>query len=135
MENREARKGIQTSIRDRMAPQQIRNFNKLVEIARITENNLKRMGSTTKTSLGLKRPIEEETNARINKKNSKGSWNRRGSFKGKKRAPTSQTSLQNPICPQCVKHHGTRPCLAGQGVCFKCGNPSHMARECPQPRG
>ena len=82
-------RGFKPEIRDRVAPQQIRNFNKLVEIARITENNLKRMGSTTKTSLGLKRPLEEEANARISKKNNKGSWNRRGSFKGKKRAPTS----------------------------------------------
>ncbi|KAF7841790.1 uncharacterized protein G2W53_004088 [Senna tora] len=41
-------RGFKPEIRDRVATQQIRVFNKLLEIARITENNLKRMGSTPK---------------------------------------------------------------------------------------
>ena len=33
-------------------------------------------------------------------------------------------------CPKCDKNHGGRPCLAGQNVCFRCGKPGHMARDC-----
>ena len=35
-------------------------------------------------------------------------------------------------CPKCEKDHGGRPCLAKQNVCFKCGKPGHMVRECPE---
>ncbi|KAF7811920.1 putative TIR-NBS-LRR resistance protein [Senna tora] len=71
-------RGFKPEIRDRVAPQQIRVFNKLVEIARITENNLKRMGSTPKVSLELKRPREEESSFKNNKKNGRGPWNKKG---------------------------------------------------------
>ncbi|KAF7826451.1 uncharacterized protein G2W53_017615 [Senna tora] len=127
-------RGFKPEIRDRVAPQQIRVFNKLVEIAWIIENNLKRMGYTLKVSLELKRPREEESSVKNNKKNGRGPWNKKGNFKGKKRPPTPQTNFQNSICPQCGKQHGTRPCLAGQGVYYKCGKPGHMARDCSQQK-
>ncbi|KAF7800839.1 uncharacterized protein G2W53_044682 [Senna tora] len=92
-------RGFKPEIRDRVAPQQIRVFNKLVEIARITENNLKRMGSTPKVSLELKRPREEESSFKNNKKNGRGPWNKKV-----------------------------------QGVCYRCGKPGYMARDCSQQK-
>ncbi|KAF7802062.1 uncharacterized protein G2W53_041173 [Senna tora] len=44
-------RGFKPEIRDRVAPQQIRVFNKLVEIARIKENNRKRMEFTPKSKV------------------------------------------------------------------------------------
>ncbi|KAF7841931.1 uncharacterized protein G2W53_004229 [Senna tora] len=93
-------RGFKPEIRDRVATQQITVFNKLLKIARITENNLKRMGSTPKVSLELRRPRDEESSIKNNKKNGRGPWNKKG-----------------------------------QGVCYRCGKPGHMGRDCSQQKG
>ncbi|KAF7812450.1 retrotransposon-related protein [Senna tora] len=92
-------RGFKLEIRDRVAPQEIRVFNKLVEIARTTENNLKKMGSTPKASFELKKPREEGSSDKNNKKNGRGPWNKKG-----------------------------------QGVCYRCRKPGHMARDCSQQK-
>ncbi|KAF7841848.1 Transposon Ty3-I Gag-Pol polyprotein [Senna tora] len=66
----------------------------------ITENNLKRMGSTPKFSLELRRQREEESSIKNNKKNGRGPRNKKG-----------------------------------QGVCYRCGKPNHMGRDCSQQKG
>lgn len=39
------------------------------------------------------------------------------------------TSNEKPVCSTCGRGHLGR-CLAGTGVCFKCGQEGHMARSC-----
>ncbi|XP_016173878.1 uncharacterized protein LOC107616431 [Arachis ipaensis] len=48
-----------------------------------------------------------------------------------------QTSTQpeDLRCPRCKKYHSTRPCPAGLGVCYQCGKPGHIARNCPHKKG
>ncbi|KZT76941.1 hypothetical protein F511_46034 [Dorcoceras hygrometricum] len=38
-----------------------------------------------------------------------------------------------PPCPTCKKNHSGQ-CLFGQRVCYTCGKPGHMSRECSQKR-
>ncbi|RYQ96410.1 hypothetical protein Ahy_B08g092159 [Arachis hypogaea] len=43
-----------------------------------------------------------------------------------------QTSAQpdDLRCSRCKKHHPSKPCRAGLGVCYKCGRPGHMSWNC-----
>ncbi|RYQ94957.1 uncharacterized protein LOC107614534 [Arachis ipaensis] len=43
-----------------------------------------------------------------------------------------QTSTQpdDLRCPRCKKYHPNRPCRAGLSVCYKCGKPGHITRDC-----
>jgi len=125
-------RGFKPEIRDRVAPQQIRNFNKLIEVARITENNLRRMEVIPRVTTEFKRPREENDGARNVKKSGGNTWGKKGGSKVKKGAFMAPPGVQNSNCSRCGKNHSGRPCLAGQGVCFKCGKPGHMARECSQ---
>ncbi|KAL3730573.1 hypothetical protein ACJRO7_027573 [Eucalyptus globulus] len=43
---------------------------------------------------------------------------------------------QNGVCRFCRRRHGSAPSHLRVGACFKCGQQSHMARDCPRrPRG
>ena len=35
-----------------------------------------------------------------------------------------------PPCNKCRKFHGSKPCLFGQNVCYRCGKPRHYAKDC-----
>ncbi|RYR62044.1 hypothetical protein Ahy_A04g019368 [Arachis hypogaea] len=47
-----------------------------------------------------------------------------------------QTSTQSDDlrCSRCKKYHPNRPCRAGLGVCYKCGKPEHLSRNCPHKK-
>ncbi|RYR67048.1 hypothetical protein Ahy_A03g013282 isoform A [Arachis hypogaea] len=48
--------------------------------------------------------------------------------KGKRAAAASDVSS----CQRCGSHHPNRPCRLGSGVCYKCGLPRHVSRNCQQ---
>ncbi|XP_061359930.1 uncharacterized protein LOC133303975 [Gastrolobium bilobum] len=85
------------------------------------------------------REKDRVSNRRRNYDNNKGRFpraqNSRNNFasnEGKKNA--GQMNFQIQVCPKCKKNHA-RECLAGRGVCFKCGKPGHILRNCPQNQG
>ena len=41
-----------------------------------------------------------------------------------------QPALTNLVCNQCGKNHGRNPCRLGSSVCYFCGMPGHIARNC-----
>ncbi|RYR28580.1 hypothetical protein Ahy_B01g052723 isoform B [Arachis hypogaea] len=47
-----------------------------------------------------------------------------------------QTSTQpeDLKCPRCKRYHPNRPYKAGLGVCYQCGKPGHISRDCSHRR-
>ncbi|XP_057756434.1 uncharacterized protein LOC130975703 [Arachis stenosperma] len=43
-----------------------------------------------------------------------------------------QQSQKGPTCRQCGKNHPGRPCYLGLRVCYYCGEPGHIASNCPE---
>ncbi|RYR67493.1 hypothetical protein Ahy_A03g013886 [Arachis hypogaea] len=41
------------------------------------------------------------------------------------------TQSEDLKCQRCKKFHPNRPCRAGLGVCYECGKPVHINRDCP----
>lgn len=49
--------------------------------------------------------------------------------KGRKKIEVSTPHLK-PQCPRCERKHSHTLCKAGLDVCYRCGGPRHMARNC-----
>ncbi|XP_061363194.1 uncharacterized protein LOC133306829 [Gastrolobium bilobum] len=84
------------------------------------------------------REKDRTSNRRKNDDDNKGrfpraqnSGNNFASDGGRKNAGRMNSQIQ--VCPRCKKNHAGE-CLAGKGVCFKCGKPGHMLKQCPQNR-
>ncbi|XP_057962340.1 glycine-rich RNA-binding protein RZ1A-like [Malania oleifera] len=64
---------------------------------------------------------------------SRGPWrggHARGDQRQMARPHGNQGGQTYPICQTCGRHH-LGECRAGRGVCYRCGRPGHVMRDCP----
>ncbi|XP_040998170.1 uncharacterized protein LOC121244214 [Juglans microcarpa x Juglans regia] len=109
-------RGLHPRIRSRLIPLRIRNFIDLVTRATLVEEDM-RVNTELFNQRKRQQPLPE-------------------SIRNKKPAPNYRPQPPPgiptyPICQNCRKRH-QGSCLVGQNVCFKCGQPNHMARDCPR---
>ncbi|XP_061366444.1 uncharacterized protein LOC133309664 [Gastrolobium bilobum] len=123
--------GLKPELKSMIIGHQIRNFSSLINRCRDTEANMKEAEDA--------REKDRASNRRRNEDNNKGRFpraqnlgNNFASNGGKQNA--GRTNFQIQVCPKCKKNHAGE-CLGGRDVCFKCGKPGHMLRNCPQNQG
>ncbi|RYR66984.1 hypothetical protein Ahy_A03g013199 [Arachis hypogaea] len=46
----------------------------------------------------------------------------------------SRAYSPNMKCQECGNYHPNRPCHLGRRLCYKCGAPGHLVRDCPLRR-
>ncbi|XP_041016164.1 uncharacterized protein LOC121258687 [Juglans microcarpa x Juglans regia] len=109
-------RGLQSRVRSRLIPLRILNFTDLVTRATLIEEDMRANAELFNQSKRQQPLLEPNRN--------------------KKPAPnyrsqSPQSIPMNPVCQNCGKRH-QGSCLVGQNVCFKCGQPNHMARDYPR---
>lgn len=105
-----------------------------VRLGRIPElgNSLIERFELTRVETNIKRRegLNEDIKRNFRDKN-KNTFN---SNKRKCGGNTSNGLLEFPACSKCnKKDSGT--CLMGGGVCYSCGKPEHIAKDCPHAKG
>jgi hypothetical protein len=63
-------------------------------------------------------------------------WKRRpnGDNQGAKPIGNRPSSANDTPCPKCQRPHNG-PCRAGTNMCYRCGQASHFAQDCPKAKG
>ncbi|RYR14711.1 hypothetical protein Ahy_B04g071388 [Arachis hypogaea] len=102
---------------------EIRIFSDLVNKARVVEENAKTVASSRDTH-GVNTSRERDNNlgprGQNLKKYGEGKWSRAYS--------------PNMKCQECGNYHPSKPCQLGKKLCYKCGAPGHLVRDCPHRR-
>ncbi|KAK8916356.1 hypothetical protein KSP39_PZI022892 [Platanthera zijinensis] len=119
--------GLREDVRVHLISQRIKNYNELVETAKLIEMDVE--SSQRRMEFQTKRLPEGQS---LERKSGSSNWKR------KKGGPPAQTRSESaassntvkPLCPKCGKNHFGE-CLKGTGVCFKCQKPGHRRQDCP----
>ncbi|XP_035539634.1 uncharacterized protein LOC118344008 [Juglans regia] len=111
-------RGLDRRIREPVRTLSIRSFTELVTRATIAEEDLQ---ENIEYNNQRKRQQQQQPQAVSHKDKRPHIMNHQG------QPPAGQTY---PTCATCGKRHLGR-CMFGQNVCFKCGKPNHLARDCP----
>ncbi|XP_041011402.1 uncharacterized protein LOC121255191 [Juglans microcarpa x Juglans regia] len=105
-------------IQERVRTLKIRSFTELVTRATIVEEDLQ---ENIEYNNQRKRHQQQRLQTTLHKDKRPHIQNRQG------QPPVEQTY---PTCATCGRRH-LGMCMYGQNVCFKCGKPNHLARDCP----
>ncbi|XP_057740290.1 uncharacterized protein LOC130957449 [Arachis stenosperma] len=110
-------------IRMAVAPMEIRIFFDLVNKARMVEENAKTVASSRDTH-GVNTSRERDNNL--------GPWGQ--NLKKYGEGKRSRAYSPNMKCQECGNYHPNRPCQLDKKLCYKCGAPGHLVRDCPLRR-
>ena len=110
--------GLRPEIREKVSTLEIKDFATLVNKCRIAEKSFLEMEFERERQNFLKRKrvaeMQKKNNLKVNQ--------------GKGRQMPAREPL--PPCNKCGKSHGSKPCLFGQNICYRCGKPGHYAKDC-----
>ncbi|XP_061360189.1 uncharacterized protein LOC133304207 [Gastrolobium bilobum] len=123
--------GLKPEIKSMIIGHQIRNCSSLINRCKDIEASMKEAEEgREKDRVSSRRKNDDNNKGRFSQAQNSGNnfVNNRG------RKNIGQMNSQIQVCPKCKKNHAGE-CLAGRGVCFKCGKPGHMLRQCPQNQG
>ncbi|RYR38999.1 hypothetical protein Ahy_A09g044374 [Arachis hypogaea] len=98
-------------------------FSNLVNKARVVEENVKAVASSRDTH-GVNPSKERDNNLGPRGQN----LEKYG--EGKR----SRAYSPNMNCQEYGNYHPNRPCQLGKKLCYKCGAPGHLVRDCPLRR-
>ncbi|XP_035543106.1 probable LRR receptor-like serine/threonine-protein kinase RFK1 [Juglans regia] len=115
--------GLQPRVRSQVACLTIENYQELVNVAAIAE--AEQRGLAIQINSERKRTMPFAASGSAEKKRSFSS-----PAKGKGIVTGGHMPSAYPLCPKCGKRHPGE-CRSGYGVCYRCGNPGHLIRDCP----
>ena len=117
--------GLRENILAAVGPMEIRDFPTLVNKCRLVEDYNRKLEIAQSNAYGKRLAPE---NQELEYASPLKKQFRLGEYEGKQ----LQESMVKQRCPKCGKNHGNKPCLVKQYVCFNCGKPGHVIRECPE---
>ncbi|RYQ85668.1 hypothetical protein Ahy_B10g105244 [Arachis hypogaea] len=100
---------------------EIRIFSNLVNKARVVEENAKTVASSRDT-YGVNISRDRDNN---------NLGPRRQDLKKYSEWKRSRAYSPNMKCQECGNYHSYSPCRLGKKLCYKCGAPGHLVRDCP----
>ena len=120
--------GLKPEMEEKLVARQLTEFNKVVEVCRLTESNMKRVRMNKNANI---RSGPSQGNAPQKRKGQE--FSSRGSnkkpFQSERRG--YQGKLPQRPCSLCHKVHVGRTC-DGQYICHACKKLGHFAKDCPQ---
>ncbi|XP_057974910.1 uncharacterized protein LOC131162431 [Malania oleifera] len=118
-------RGLKNEIRKQTTILQIQDFATMVDKATVVEESPQ---EDTEVQFSKKRPapLSSYSGAR------KVTWKKYGGGEGQRQkigGGIPQGTTSSSACPTCGKRHSGK-CLWGLDICYRCGKPGHMMRDC-----
>ncbi|KAL4300663.1 hypothetical protein AHAS_Ahas17G0223400 [Arachis hypogaea] len=113
-------RGLKDNIMTAVAPLEIRIFLGLVNKARVVEEYAQTVASSRDTRGG-----------NTSKERDDYLGPRGQHFKRNGEGKQSRAYSHDMKCQECGNYHPNKPCRLGMKLCYKCGAPGHLVRDCP----